>query len=143
MGFPQTIEELKAAGYKFDGESQCKSCGADIEWWTTPRGKKMPVDHGKGNYIHNSLNHYEDLLKAVLASNSFLVSDRLRSSASTATWRHSCSLERVMLKPLRFNSYRGLSRFHTSINLVAMFTAASLSSAYAVSVAWIWDGNSG
>jgi hypothetical protein len=47
MGFPQTIEELKAAGYKFDGESQCKGCGADIEWWTTPRGKKMPVDHGK------------------------------------------------------------------------------------------------
>lgn len=46
MGFPQTINGLKNAGYKFEGESQCKTCGADIEWWTTPKGKKMPTDHG-------------------------------------------------------------------------------------------------
>lgn len=46
MGFPQTISGLKNAGYKFEGESECKSCGADIEWWTTPRGKKLPTDHG-------------------------------------------------------------------------------------------------
>lgn len=46
MAFPTTINGLKIAGYKFEGESQCKSCGADIEWWATPRGKKMPTDHG-------------------------------------------------------------------------------------------------
>lgn len=37
MPFPTTIEELKAAGYKFE------NCGERIEWWITPRGKKMPM----------------------------------------------------------------------------------------------------
>jgi hypothetical protein len=46
MGFPVTIEELKDQGYKFDGDGTCKGCGAQIEWWTTPRGKKMPCDFG-------------------------------------------------------------------------------------------------
>jgi|GEM_PF-1921877 len=46
MSFPTTMEELKAQGYKFGGEAQCKGCGEDIEWWTTPRGKKMPCDVG-------------------------------------------------------------------------------------------------
>jgi len=46
MAFPTTIEELKEQGYKFDGDGQCKGCGAAIEWWTTPRQKKMPTDHG-------------------------------------------------------------------------------------------------
>jgi len=46
MAFPTTIEGLKDAGYKFEGDSECKSCGADIEWWTTPNNKKMPTDHG-------------------------------------------------------------------------------------------------
>lgn len=46
MALPQTIDELRAAGYKFEGDSSCRSCGADIEWWTTPRGKKMPFDDG-------------------------------------------------------------------------------------------------
>jgi len=46
MAFPSTIEELRKAGYRFDGESDCKGCGVAIEWWITPNGKKMPVDHG-------------------------------------------------------------------------------------------------
>jgi len=46
MSFPTTLQELKDAGYKWEGESQCRSCGARIEWWLTPRGKKMPTDHG-------------------------------------------------------------------------------------------------
>lgn len=46
MGFPTTLEELKEQGYKFSGDGECRSCGADIEWWETPRGKKMPMDHG-------------------------------------------------------------------------------------------------
>ena len=46
MSYPTTIEEMKEQGYKFSGEGECRSCGADIEWWETPRGKKMPTDHG-------------------------------------------------------------------------------------------------
>jgi len=46
MAFPTTIDEMTAQGYKFEGEAQCKGCGVDIEWWTTPRGKKMPCDYG-------------------------------------------------------------------------------------------------
>src|SRR5689334_19309212 len=49
MSFPTTIEEMKQQGYKFSGEGECRSCGADIEWWETPRGKKMPTDHGTAN----------------------------------------------------------------------------------------------
>ena len=43
MPFPTTIEELKSAGYKFDNDSNCRACGERIEWWITPRGKKMPM----------------------------------------------------------------------------------------------------
>jgi hypothetical protein len=46
MAYPMTIEEMKDQGYKFEGDASCKKCGAAIEWWTTPRNKKMPVDHG-------------------------------------------------------------------------------------------------
>lgn len=46
MAFPTTVEEMKEQGYKFSGEGKCRSCGADIEWWETPRDKKMPTNHG-------------------------------------------------------------------------------------------------
>lgn len=42
MPFPQTRDEMIARGYKFENHSKCRSCGAEIEWFTTPRGKKMP-----------------------------------------------------------------------------------------------------
>jgi len=29
---------------------KCKSCGAEIEWWTTTDGKKMPVDVSPAPY---------------------------------------------------------------------------------------------
>ena len=44
MPFPETIDELKAAGYKFLNDSNCRGCGFAIEWWETPKGKKMPMD---------------------------------------------------------------------------------------------------
>jgi hypothetical protein len=46
MSYPQTLDELRQQGYKHNGDGECRSCGADIEWWETPRGKKMPTDHG-------------------------------------------------------------------------------------------------
>jgi hypothetical protein len=44
MPFPKTADELKAAGYAFDNDATCRGCGADIEWWITPRGSKLPMD---------------------------------------------------------------------------------------------------
>jgi hypothetical protein len=46
MTFPRNLDELRAQGYKYDGASNCRSCGADIEWWETPAHKKIPMDHG-------------------------------------------------------------------------------------------------
>ena len=39
-------EELEAAGYRFLNPSRCagQDCGAEIDWWETPKGKKMPLD---------------------------------------------------------------------------------------------------
>jgi hypothetical protein len=40
---PRTWQELADLGYVFDNESCCKGCGAQIEWWITPKGNKMPM----------------------------------------------------------------------------------------------------
>lgn len=31
-------------GYKFEGHGRCSSCNAEIEWWLTPRAKKLPLN---------------------------------------------------------------------------------------------------
>jgi hypothetical protein len=46
MPFPQTIDELRRAGYKYENDAKCRTCGADIEWWISPNNKKIPMDHG-------------------------------------------------------------------------------------------------
>lgn len=47
--FPKTRAELVAAGYKESqggNTSRCrgKTCGATIEWWDTPNGKRIPIN---------------------------------------------------------------------------------------------------
>ena len=46
MAFPKTRDELVASGYVFDNHAKCrgKKCRAEIEWWITPKKKKMPFD---------------------------------------------------------------------------------------------------
>lgn len=48
MAFPKTDTELVAAGYKHEGTSKCTgpNCGKEIEWWRTPKGKRIPLDPG-------------------------------------------------------------------------------------------------
>lgn len=46
MEFQKSIDEMRAAGYKHAGLAQCRACQADIEWWETPKGKKIPMNHG-------------------------------------------------------------------------------------------------
>jgi len=41
--FPATSDQLKAAGYEYDSDSTCRGCGAFMEFWITPNGKKMPI----------------------------------------------------------------------------------------------------
>ena len=43
MAIPTQKADLEAMGYVFDNEAKCRGCGEDIEWWITPRGKKMPM----------------------------------------------------------------------------------------------------
>lgn len=44
MPFPTTRDQLVASSYIFSNHALCKSCRAEIEWWETPRGKKMPFN---------------------------------------------------------------------------------------------------
>ena len=44
MAFPKDFHELKAAGYVFDNDAECRGCGDAIEWWITPNGKKIPMN---------------------------------------------------------------------------------------------------
>ncbi|HTM42491.1 MAG TPA: hypothetical protein VL177_16350 [Terriglobales bacterium] len=48
MGYKtyKSREEMKADGYVFEGSSECKKCGARVEWAKTPRGKKIPYNAG-------------------------------------------------------------------------------------------------
>jgi hypothetical protein len=39
----KTSDQLKAAGYEYDNDATCRGCGEPIEWWITPKGKKMPM----------------------------------------------------------------------------------------------------
>lgn len=43
MPIPESKGDLEKMGYVFDNEARCRGCEAPIEWWITPRGKKMPM----------------------------------------------------------------------------------------------------
>ena len=46
--FPKTDTALVAAGYVFDGTGRCsgRDCRAEIEWWITPKNKRIPLNAG-------------------------------------------------------------------------------------------------
>jgi hypothetical protein len=44
MPIPNRRDDLTAFGYSFQNEAHCRGCNAKIEWWSTPKGKKMPFD---------------------------------------------------------------------------------------------------
>jgi len=46
MSFPQTRPELEDAGFTFDTVGRCRGvrCKADLHWWFTPKGKRIPLD---------------------------------------------------------------------------------------------------
>lgn len=50
MAIPTTREGLIDAIYVYNGDGKCRGCGATVEWWETPKGKKMPFDEKNGRY---------------------------------------------------------------------------------------------
>ncbi len=47
MSWPyHSYADLIAAGFRCDNRAKCqgKNCGREIEWWVTPKGKKMPLN---------------------------------------------------------------------------------------------------
>jgi hypothetical protein len=48
MPFPRTEQELAEAGYKYEGTRRCSGphCHAEIAWYRTPKGKRIPLDEG-------------------------------------------------------------------------------------------------
>ena len=41
---PDNSNDLRALGYEYVNDSNCRGCGARIEWWITPRGKRIPME---------------------------------------------------------------------------------------------------
>jgi hypothetical protein len=44
MPFPKTWDALKASGYEWRNDSECKGCGEPIMWFKTPNGKNIPMN---------------------------------------------------------------------------------------------------
>lgn len=46
MPFPATREALEAAGYHYDTRGRCRGhrCQAEIDWWFTPQGHRIPLN---------------------------------------------------------------------------------------------------
>lgn len=63
MALPQTRDELESIGYKYEGESECRSCGVPILWFTTPNKKAdgsqkrmcFHIEQGSENADHRIL----------------------------------------------------------------------------------------
>ena len=51
MAFPRTVEELREAGYKYLNHSHCRGCGQLIQWWETPRERKIPIEIVAGKAV--------------------------------------------------------------------------------------------
>lgn len=43
MQFPATSDEMKRAGWEYDGEKRCAGCDETIEMWISPRGMRVPI----------------------------------------------------------------------------------------------------
>lgn len=47
----KTRDQLSEAGYLFAGKATCRGCGASIEWWISPKKKRMPFDTLAGGML--------------------------------------------------------------------------------------------
>jgi hypothetical protein len=40
---PEKVDDLEKMGYTLDNRANCRFCNKEIEWWITPKEKKMPM----------------------------------------------------------------------------------------------------
>jgi hypothetical protein len=45
--FPRTHKALTLEGFVFVRAGTCADCGASVQWYLTPRQKRMPIDAAK------------------------------------------------------------------------------------------------
>jgi hypothetical protein len=69
MPLPTSRADLVAFGYQKlidarPGGSHCSACNAPIEWWQTPRGKKMPFRAIVTDGVERLIPHFSDCPKA-------------------------------------------------------------------------------
>lgn len=43
MAIPDTRDGLESVDYQYSGSSTCRRCGTEIQWFVTPKGKRMPM----------------------------------------------------------------------------------------------------
>lgn len=43
---PRSVPDMLAKGYQFSNKAACKDCGAEIDWWTSPKGAQLPMNSG-------------------------------------------------------------------------------------------------
>lgn len=60
MAIPDKRGDLISFGYSKLNDSRCSGCGADVEWWETPRKKKMPFVVSTQNGIEVLTPHWAD-----------------------------------------------------------------------------------
>lgn len=44
MPFPKDWDSLVQEGYKWENDAECRGCGEEIMWFTTPNGRKIPMN---------------------------------------------------------------------------------------------------
>jgi hypothetical protein len=69
MPLPTNRRDLEAFGYQQlpvtrPGGAHCSACNAPIEWWLTPRYKKMPFRSAVINGVEQLIPHFSDCPKA-------------------------------------------------------------------------------
>jgi hypothetical protein len=43
MSFPDNRKDLEAVGYEFINDGVCRGCGDPIQWYATPKDKRLPM----------------------------------------------------------------------------------------------------
>lgn len=64
MPIPNRRDDLQSFGYSFSNLSRCRGCNAEIEWWSTPAGNKMPFTVTRADGVDVLIPHWSNCPKA-------------------------------------------------------------------------------
>ena len=60
MRLPESRAELEIAGYSFSNTAKCRSCPKRIEWWWTPKKRKLPFSVLHTGAVERIVPHFWD-----------------------------------------------------------------------------------